>query len=74
MTKQQKGEVLADIYDLIRLNHLPKKQADDWAILTHKIGSEASKRLKSFTLKKYMLLDLDNNKIAIGKNIIISIN
>lgn len=74
MTKEQKGKVLEDIYDLIRLNHLPEKQSDDWAILTRKIGKEASKRLKDFTLKKYMLLDLDSNRIAIGKNIIISIN
>jgi len=71
MTKEQRQKhnikMLANIYDLLRLNHTTAKDNDTWGDLTRKHGKEASQELKRFTRQKELEIDLDNGILRIGK-------
>ena len=72
MTKEKRQQInfnmLENIYDLLRLNHLTDKDQSEWNDLTREHGKEASQELKRFTRSKEMEIDLDNGILTIGKH------
>ena len=71
-TRQKQNEkMLANIYDLLRLNHLPDTQQDEWATLTRKFGKQAQRELKQFTKGKTMAIS--GNTLDIGRHFTIKL-
>ena len=67
-----KKDFLNNLYDLIKVNALPKSQNDDWAELSRKHGNEAKKEIGKFIRNK--AISVDDHEIKIGRGITLTIS
>jgi hypothetical protein len=73
MNAYKNKQLLEDIYDLVKECALSSKQADSWAVLSHKHADDAKRGIHKFIKNKCMEWDGDKNTINIGQHIVISI-